>query len=402
MKICDMVQAYAATSGGVKTYVDAKQRFLLEQGVHEHVLIVPGSVDRLTDLGRARIYEVSSPLVSPRLAYRFIRRVDKLLKILEHEAPTVVEVGDPYLMPWIARYRRWRRGTPCVGFYHTDFPRAYARQYVQRQCGRVAGGLAERIADRYVAAVYRGCDAVVASTPASFAQLARLKLPNLLELPLGVDLDLFSPRRADRAVWKARGIDPHRPVVIYAGRLDSEKRTELLVGSFLALPATTDAQLVLVGEGPLRASLLARAAAEPRLHVLPYEHDRAELARLLASAELYVTAGPHETFALSVIEAQACGLPVVGVAAGALVDRVTPADGLLAEPDAPASLTATLDQALRADLGALGRAARARVEQQFSWRTTFMRLLALYEGIAQDPGSRTDRTPLAALKGSGP
>ena len=51
--------------------------------------------------------------------------------------------------------------------------------------------------------------------------------------------------------------------------------------------------------------------------------DRAELARWLASADIYVSGMADETFGVSIVEAQASGLPVVGVAAGAMIDRVT-------------------------------------------------------------------------------
>ena len=60
-----------------------------------------------------------------------------------------------------------------------------------------------------------------------------------------------------------------------------------------------------------------------------YVADRAELARWLASADIYVSAMADETFGVSIVEAQASGLPVVGVAAGAMIDRVTDAVGRL-------------------------------------------------------------------------
>ena len=60
-----------------------------------------------------------------------------------------------------------------------------------------------------------------------------------------------------------------------------------------------------------------------------YVRNRAELARWLASADIYVSGMADETFGISIIEAQASGLPVVGVAAGAMIDRVTDAMGRL-------------------------------------------------------------------------
>ena len=154
MKICDMVQAYAVNSGGVKTYLDEKRRYLLDRTDHEHVLIVPGPADRVTRDGRATTYEITSPVVRGAGAYRYIGRVDKLLRILGREAPHVVEVGDPYLMPWVARYHRWRRGTPLVGFYHTDFPRAYVGRAVRAVAGDTPARVSEAAGDAYARLVY--------------------------------------------------------------------------------------------------------------------------------------------------------------------------------------------------------------------------------------------------------
>ena len=60
-----------------------------------------------------------------------------------------------------------------------------------------------------------------------------------------------------------------------------------------------------------------------------YCKDRSDLARWLASSDIYVSGMADETFGISIVEAQASGLPVVGIAAGAMIDRVTDATGRL-------------------------------------------------------------------------
>ena len=153
--------------------------------------------------------------------------------------------------------------------------------------------------------------------------------------------------------------------------------------AFERLPREAGARLVMAGDGPLAPALAERAARTGRARVVPFISDRTELARLLASADLYVSAMPYETFGLSVIEAQACGLPVVGVAGGAMVDRVPEGSGtgLLGPVD---SAEAMADNIL-AMLGDQGRAAgvRARemVEARFSWNATFDQVDELYSEL---------------------
>jgi alpha-1,6-mannosyltransferase len=94
--------------------------------------------------------------------------------------------------------------------------------------------------------------------------------------------------------------------------------------------------------------------------------NRAELARWLASADLYVSAMADETFGVSIIEAQASGLPVVGVAAGAMIDRVTRQTGRLGPVGDSAAMAANILELWNSDRALLGDAARAHA-LQFSW-----------------------------------
>lgn len=133
-----------------------------------------------------------------------------------------------------------------------------------------------------------------------------------------------------------------------------------------------------MGQGPQRDELEERASRIPRLHVLPYERDRAAYASALASADIYVTAGPHETFGLSVVEAQASGLPVVGVDAGALRERVADDRGRLGPPGDAAAMGANI-LAVAGRRRELGEAARRHVlEAGYAWEHSFERLFSVY------------------------
>src|SRR4029079_11744601 len=97
--------------------------------------------------------------------------------------------------------------------------------------------------------------------------------------------------------------------------------------AFRALPPELGAKLALLGEGPLRETIAA--LDDPRIIMPGYIRSRSELAQWLASADIYVSAMADETFGISIVEAQASGLPVVGVAAGAMLDRVPESVGRL-------------------------------------------------------------------------
>ena len=390
--MCDLTQSYAEAGGGIRTYLHEKRRYLLRHTPHRHLLVVPGDRDAEVTEGRATTVTLRSPHVPGSTAYRLMLRNRAVRRVLAAHRPDVIETLDAYNLPWAAlAHRRAFPETAVIGGYRTDFPRAYVGAYGRRLLGAalpdaLAGALADRavrLSDRYAGRLYRRMDRVYALSAQRAAALDALGIPDVAVLPLGVDLDTFRPQAAhlgQRAEWD---VPPDGgPVLVYAGRLDTEKRPDVLLDAVARLPASLDATLVLLGDGPMRAALADQARAlrdrGRRVVVAGYVHDRTDLARALASADVYVSAMAHETFGISIIEAQACGLPVVGVASGAMPARVPPEVGRLARPGDPDAFAQTLLDLLADDVEAMGRAARAHVESRFGWARTFEQLLVLY------------------------
>jgi alpha-1,6-mannosyltransferase len=90
---------------------------------------------------------------------------------------------------------------------------------------------------------------------------------------------------------------------------------------------------------------------------------------------------PYETFGLAVVEAQACGLPVLGVRAGAMIDRVPDGLGVLVDDNSAAALAHGLLSLDRDAWRDCGVAARRHVCARFSWARTFDRLFELYRAV---------------------
>jgi alpha-1,6-mannosyltransferase len=381
VKVCDLTQSYAEHGGGIRTFIHAKRDYLLNRTAAEHVLIVPGAADTVERRGRATVHTVASPLVPGSTLYRLLLRSDKVLRLLEQERPDIIDSHCAYNLPWTAFHHRRRHPCAVIGFYHTDFPYAYVEPFVKARAGARAGRLLRGAAERYARAVYSRCDATLAISPSIADALRRRGMGDIRFLPLGVDLDTFSPARREGAVRAGLGIDSADLMLIYAGRLDAERRPDRLIEMMRHLPESARARLVLVGDGPLAGSLAEQASGNARVQVLPFQADRAELARLLASADVYVSAMEYETFGLAVVEAQACGLPVLGVRAGAMIDRVQDSDGVLVDSGEPAALAEGLLSLDRAAWQERGRAARQHVCARFSWDRTFERLFLLYSEV---------------------
>ncbi|WP_462320989.1 glycosyltransferase [Halochromatium sp.] len=397
MRYCDLTLAYTETSGGIRTYIDQKRRWIAENSDDEHVLIIPGEHDRSSQTGRLRTIEINSPLIPGCKPYRFFWRPDKVRHALEQSAPDIVELGSFFVEPWAAfRYRDecHQQAKRCLvsAYFHTDIAHAYVGAPLRRflvdgveeisetlaAWGNRVTEVAESGAEASFGQIFGRCDLTFAATAAQAARIAEYGVSGTEVVPLGVDLSRFSPEQRSVDWRQQQGIGDDEVLLLYCGRLDSEKAVTLLVDAFERLPEQARFPLILMGEGPLREALEARAQQRPRLRVLHYERDRAAYAQIMASADVYVTAGAYETFGLAVVEAQASGLPVVGVDAGALCERVAPDRGRLG-PVGDAEAMASNIITVAAQRHRLGAAARRHVlESGYGWDSTFRRLFAIY------------------------
>jgi alpha-1,6-mannosyltransferase len=231
--------------------------------------------------------------------------------------------------------------------------------------GSTLAGAAGRTCYRYCGRLYRKFDAVFAlSENGGATKLRSYGVDDVGTVPLGVELGDFGPSRRHEKLRRSLGVAGGQPLLIYVGRLDAEKKPHVVAEAFRKLPESLGARLVLLGEGPLREEI--GALKDPRIHMPGFVRDRQELARWLASADVYVSAMADETFGVSIVEAQASGLPVVGVAAGAMIDRVTDAIGRLGPVNDSDAMAANILSVWNSDRGRMSEIAQAEA-RQFSW-----------------------------------
>jgi len=364
MLICDLTQSWSEVGGGVRTYLLHKRRHILQKTPHRHLLIIPGDKDSVLEEDRAITATIASPHVPGSPNYRLMLRSRAVRAALERFRPDLIECQDAYNLPWAAiAHRRRHPETALVAAYMTDFPTVYVERPLSKALGGTVARAAARVSYRYCGSLYRRFDSVFAlSEHGGGAKLRKLGIvPEII--PLGVELGEFSPRKRSEKLRQSLGIKPGQPLLIYVGRLDREKKAQIVVEAFRRLPHELGATLLLLGEGPLRETITSSAA---RIVAPGYIRDRAEIARWLASADIYVSGMADETFGVSIIEAQASGLPVVGVAAGAMLDRVTPEIGRLGPVDDSGAMAANILQVWNGNRLAMGTQA-CRHALQYSW-----------------------------------
>jgi alpha-1,6-mannosyltransferase len=202
--------------------------------------------------------------------------------------------------------------------------------------------------------------------------LAALGVHHTLHQPLGVDADVFHPRRGTLDLRARLHLSPGTRLLAYAGRFAEEKNLPVLLQAFAQLGPRY--HLLLIGGH-------RRARPAHNVTMVPYRRDTVELASWIASADALVHAGTRETFGLVVLEAMACGRPVIAARAGAFPELIDESVGLLAEPDSAAGMAAAIASLYERDLARLGGAARARVLRQFTWDRTFRQQIDTYAAL---------------------
>jgi alpha-1,6-mannosyltransferase len=361
-------------------------------------MIVPGDRDEVIEEDRAVTVTIASPRVPGSPHYRLMLRNGAVRAALERFRPDLIECQDAYNLPWAAiAYRRKHRETALVAAYMTDFPTVYIERPLSKVLTSPVAGILARICYAYCGLLYRRFDAMFAlSENGGATKLRSLGIPEVDVVPLGVELGEFGPERRDPRLRAKLGLAPDQPLLVYVGRLDGEKKPDLVVDAFRRLPASLGAKLALIGEGPLKAEVAALGDA--RIVLPGYVKTRAELGRWLASADIYVSGMADETFGVSIVEAQASGLPVVGIAAGAMIDRVDDSVGRLGPVGDAAAMAANILEMWNADRRAIAEHAQA-CALQFSWDSSMEALFGrLYPAaFARRAGQLSAAPATAAL-----
>ncbi|UVW30104.1 glycosyltransferase [Massilia sp. H6] len=372
MHLVDITMFYAAEGGGVSTYLNAKAGWLSRYGWARHTILSP-NVGRHASLiagldcsgacAMPRLVRVPAVALPGMHGYRMPVSVAAAARRLSAARPDLIEAGDAGHCAWAALRLRQRLGIPALAFYHSDLPRLILNRF---------GRTASQGSRSYLAHLYREFDAVLAPSRLMVRELNDMGVTQALHQPLGIDSDIFHPGRRHDTLRAALGLPRQTRLLVYAGRFTAEKKLPLLLAAVRKLGQPY--HLLLVGGG-------AALAPDRQLSIMPFKRDQRELAGVLASCDVLVHPGDCETFGLIVLEAMACGLPVVGAGAGGVAELVDDDTGILARPNDVDSLSGAIEALYRRDLARLGANARRKASEQHDWNQVFPQLMVRYGSL---------------------
>jgi glycosyltransferase involved in cell wall biosynthesis len=220
----------------------------------------------------------------------------------------------------------------------------------------------------------------------------------LIEMPNGVDTELFAPGADDAGLRASLGIDGDATVLAFVATLDRAHHFKRLDVALAALAGITDesVHLIVAGGGELLEDFRAQAAITgmgDRVHFLgAVPHSR--LPDVLRAADLFLlTTEPPESFGIVLIEAMACGLPTIATEYPGVRAVIDDGDtGLVAEPGSPAAVADAIQRLIGAGPTArarMGEAGRRKAERLWSWPRLVDRMDEAYAEAIEERRGRT-------------
>lgn len=360
MKILIATETFPPDLNGA-AYFSYRLSTLLASRNHEVSVICPSQGLRKKEVMRegVRVFGVVSfPLdfLYPDMRFcppLFTKR--SIRKFLRENRPDVIHIQNHFLVANAVFEVAKELGIPIMGTNHM-MPDNIAHHL---QLPPKAQSQVERyIWARYVQ-IFKQLD-VVTSVTATAAKLSTR--PGLgkevIAISSGLDLNRFHPRNSGREL-KERFKIPDRMILLAAGRLDQEKRVDVILRAMPEIIEKVDAHLVVVGRGKLLGTLktlIQNLGITDRVTFTGFIPDE-ELANIYDLADLFVMAGIAELQSLVTMEAMASGLPVIAADAMALPELVHHGEnGFLFPPGdshalAAAAITILSDEGLRSRMG---------------------------------------------------
>lgn len=232
----------------------------------------------------------------------------KVVSLARQLRPDVVHLSTPGPVGWAGLVASRVIGCPVVGVYHTDFP-----SYVEKLFGDDGMTGLTRGAMK---AFYRRFAAVLCRSEEYRSALLGLGVSadRLLTLKAGVDINTFHAKHRDVGVWSELGLREHSVKILSVGRVSIEKNLSFLMNVWKVTRQRLtgrgiDADLVIVGDGPYRATM-EQECRGLNVHFLGFRFGEM-LARLYASSDIFVFPSTTDTLGQVAMESQASGLPVL-------------------------------------------------------------------------------------------
>ena len=343
--------------------------YLLRQGVEVRVYSPTVAEPAFPPTGD--LVSVPSVAIPGRPEYRLpLALPPSVRRDLEQFAPNIVHVSSPDIVGHRAVSWARKRKVAVVASVHTRFETYLECYHLQALEPLVRAGLRR---------FYHRCEVVLAPAESTALILRAQRMNRNIEIwTRGIDRDQFNPERRDMAWRRELGMADDEMVVAYLGRIVMEKGLDVFADAIHAFaPLGLKHRVLVIGDGPARGWFAQQLPGA----IFTGQQTGPDLARALASADVFLNPSVTEAFGNVTLEAMACALPVIAAAASGTTSLVRPGvTGLLADGSEPEEFADALaayacDPELRLRHGAAG----LEIAKTMDWDTINSAVVRAYK-----------------------
>ena len=333
MRILMISDVYFPRINGVSTSIQTFRRGLHAAG-HETVLIAPEYPVAYTDAPNEHIIRVPSRYLPRDPEDRIMKQADlrSLRSELQPGDVDLVHIQTPFLAHYHGIAIAKKLGVPVIETYHT-----YFEEYLHHYVPLIPRSVMRFVARRFTVSQCSALDALVVPSLAMQKALEDYGVQCPMQIiPTGMEMERFAS--GDGRRFRERlGIAADRPTLVHVGRIAHEKNIDFLLRMFaLVVKRKPDIMLVVAGEGPALEhckSYVESLQLSANVRFVGYLSRDRELPDCYNAGDLFVFSSKTETQGLVLLEAMACGTPVVSTAYMGTADIVKPERGARVAPD---------------------------------------------------------------------
>ena len=334
MKIA-MVGQFPPHIGGVGVHIHTLSKELIKQGHEVYVITYPHKdikdIDGIHVIGTKGVN-----IPGLRGAFFAINAKRELKKLIEKENIDIIH--GHYLFPagWASvKAGKSTHTKTYITSHGSDMFEMYKKQSFMRPL---------------IKKVLKDADVVLAVSNALKEEIINTKIPNIRKKVRlhwnAVDIDKFKTTKENESKFKKElvqefNIDADKPIILFVGNIIKRKNVDLLLEAKKQMG--TKANLVIVGDGPLLEQLKAKVEKE-HLDNVYFTGSRNDVEDIIPSCDILVLPSLSESFGLVLIEALACGKPVIGSNVGGIKEIITEDVGLLINPNDIKDLANAIDK----------------------------------------------------------
>lgn len=271
----------------------------------------------------------------------------KVVQTLKRFKPDIIHLHTPLTVGVDAVLAARFFNKPLVGTVHVYFSESGYLRWLKY---KVAVKIVDKIVQRFLNFIFRQCDLVLVPSKMLITELNEEGFEKPLSyLPNGVSVQKITASIKEKGNFKIKyGLK--EKVILHFGRLSHEKNVDILIKSFhLLLKKHKNISLLIIGDGPTKSRLIKltkKLGIEKNVIFTGFiDHQILLSSGILCIADLFSTASPMENNPMVVLEAMACGLPIVGVKQAGLIELVS-ANGYLVEPGNIKMMAGKMEQIL--------------------------------------------------------